>query len=207
MPTIPLYSAAGEATGDIEVPAAWFEAPPNEALVHQVIVGYLASRRAGAASTKTRAAVRGSGRKPWRQKGTGRARTGDRSNPLWRHGGIIHGPHPRGHQHRTPKKMRRAALRCALTSKREAGEVLALEEVALPAARTREIAAVMDRLGLDGKVIWVLSQRDPVLEVSVRNLPGVSIALVNELNAYSVLDASRLVFTRAAIERLEGLPS
>ena len=207
MATIPLYNLTGEAIGDIEVPAAWFEAPANEALVHQVIVGYLANRRAGTASTKTRAEVRGSGRKPWRQKGTGRARTGDRRNPLWQHGGIIHGPRLRVHRHRTPRKMRRAALCCALTSKREAGEVLALDELTLSEARTREVAAIMERLGLNGKAMWVLAERDPVLELSIRNLPGVSIALVGELNAYSVLNASRLIFTRAALQRLEAMAS
>lgn len=207
MPTIPLYNAAGEAIGEIEVAATWFDAPANEALVHQVVVGHLTNRRAGTASTKTRAEVRGGGRKPWRQKGTGRARVGDRRNPLWRHGGIAHGPRPRQYRHRTPRKMRRAALRCALTSKREAGEVLALEAIAVQDPRTRDMAAVMDRLDLAGKILWVLGERDQALELSLRNLPGVSVALSNELNAYSVLSASRLVFTRAALERLEALPT
>lgn len=207
MPSIPLYNTAGDAIGEIEVAATWFDAPGNEALVHQVVVGHLTNRRAGTASTKTRAEVRGGGRKPWRQKGTGRARVGDRRNPLWRHGGIAHGPRPRQHRHHTPRKMRRAALRCVLTSKREAGEVLAVDGVSLQGPRTRDLAALMDRLALAGRILWVLGERDQALELSLRNLPGVSIALPNELNTYSVLSASRLVFTRAALERLEELPT
>ncbi|KPJ64713.1 hypothetical protein AMK68_00880 [candidate division KD3-62 bacterium DG_56] len=207
MPSLPLYNATGDAIGEIEVSPVWFDAPANEALVHQVVVGHLANRRARTASTKTRAEVRGSGRKPWRQKGTGRARVGDRRNPLWRHGGIIHGPRPGQRRHRTPRKMRRAALRCALTSKREAGEALVVDGISAQEPRTRDMAALMDHLDLTGKTLWVLGEQDQALEWSLRNLPGVSMALPNELNAYSVLSAARLVFTRAALERLEALPT
>jgi large subunit ribosomal protein L4 len=201
-PTAPLYNAAGEAVGEVVLPAAIFSQPINHALLHQAVVRYLANQRQGTAATKTRAEVRGGGRKPWRQKGTGRARQGSIRSPLWRKGGVVFGPQPRDFRQDLPKKARRQALRAALSAKALDGEVLVLEELTLPAPKTKTVAALLTRMGAEDALL-VLPGLDRTVVLSTRNLPKAETMVASDLNVYKVLRHDKLILTQAALRRLE----
>ena len=205
MPTVPVHRLSGEQSGEVTLSAEVFEQSPNEALLHQVMVAELANRRRGTASTKTRGEVRGGGRKPWRQKGTGRARVGSRRSPIWVGGGIVHGPRPRSYQQATPRKMKEQALRTALSTRCEAGEITVIEDLRLQEAKTGELARLLAPLELPGRALVVLAQSDPSVELAARNLAGIRITLPEELSAYQVLHCNRLVLTQAALARVEEL--
>ena len=199
MTTVELKTLAGASTGTVELDDAVFGITPNVKVMHQVVTAQLAARRTGSQSTKTRAEVSGGGAKPWRQKGTGRARQGSSRAPHWVGGGVALGPKPRSYAQRTPKKMIRLALRSALSDRAADGKVVVLDEWALESPSTRSAKQALDALGITGKVLVVLGENDEAAWKSLRNLPDVHCVLDRELNAYDVLVADYLVFTRGSL--------
>jgi len=169
-----------------------------------VVVAGMAGIRAGTHSTKTRGDVSGGGKKPWRQKGTGRARQGSIRSPQWVGGGVAHGPHPHSHEMRVNKKMKRGALRSALTDALQSGKLAVVDQLTFEVPKTREAAALLEALSLHGKVLLVLPEPEETVEKSFRNLPTVRIAYVKSLGTYEVLRADRVLFTDAAVRVLES---
>jgi large subunit ribosomal protein L4 len=203
MATVEVRDPAGKVVGTRELAPEVFDAEVKPALMHQVVLAGLAALRAGTHSTKTRSDVRGGGAKPWRQKGTGRARQGSIRAPQWTGGGVAHGPHPRDHAQRLPKKMKRAALRSALSARARDGRILAVDDLAFDAPRTKAAAEVLEALGVTtGKVLLVLPEPDRTTERSFRNLQHVRVAHVRSLSTYEVLAADHLVFTAGALDRV-----
>jgi large subunit ribosomal protein L4 len=197
----PVFNAEGEKVGELELPAAVFGQPVNRALLHQAVVRYLANQRVGTADTKTRAEVSGGGRKPWRQKGTGRARHGSIRSPIWRKGGVVFGPTPRSYRQDMPKRARRQALKSALSAKALDGEVLVLEGLSLAAPKTKVVAKLLTALGAEDALL-VTADLDRVLVLSTRNLPKAEVMVAQDLNAYKVLRHDKLVLLREAVDRL-----
>ncbi len=202
MPKVAVYNLQGEQIGERELNEEIFGAPVNEALLHQVVVGYLANQRQGTADTKTRGEVRGGGRKPWRQKGTGRARQGSIRSPLWPKGGIVFGPHPRDYRQELPVRVRRTALVSALSAKVRDGELVVLDGVALDKPKTRVIAGLVDRLQAKRAMI-VTPATDRTVYLSARNIPGVLVRPAVDLNAYDVLSHGKIMLVSEAVDRLE----
>ncbi|MFL5796308.1 MAG: 50S ribosomal protein L4 [Actinomycetota bacterium] len=199
-----LLDRAGKVVGDRDLPSELFEASVNVPLMHQVVVAGLAALRSGTHSTKTRAEVRGGGRKPWRQKGTGRARQGSIRAPQWTGGGVAHGPHPRSYDMRVNKKMKRAALRAALTDAERSGKLALIDHLTFEEPRTRDAVEVIHSLDLTGKILLVLDRPTEVVEKSFNNLPYVKVSYARSLNVYELLAADRVLFTAAALDVLEG---
>jgi len=204
MATIELRDAQGKKVGSRDLPAAVFESTVSVSLMHQVVVAGMAGIRAGTHSTKTRGDVSGGGKKPWRQKGTGRARQGSIRSPQWVGGGVAHGPHPRGHEMRVNKKMKRGALRSALTDALQSGKLAVVNDIAFDEPKTREAAGLLKALELHGKVLVVLPEPQDVVERSFRNLPLVRITYAKSLGTYEVLRADRVLFTDSSLGVLEG---
>lgn len=202
MPQITLFRKTGEEAGTVELPDALFAAPVNAAVMHQAVVAQLAGRRLGTHDTKTRGEVAGGGKKPYRQKGTGRARQGSRRAPHYTGGGTVFGPHPRSYEQRLPRKMKRLALRGALTAKYGDGAVRVVEDLALDAIRTRELVGYLGALNAAGRILVVAPGRDPRLVLSARNLPDVSVILADSLNVVDVLNADVLLIEQPAISTL-----
>jgi large subunit ribosomal protein L4 len=200
MATIEIQDQAGKKVGQHDLDPAVFEVEVNVPVMHQVVTAGLAAQRAGTHSTKTRAEVSGGGRKPWRQKGTGRARHGSNRSPIWVGGGVAHGPKPRDHGVRVPKKMKRLALRSALTDQARAERVRVVESLSFDAPSTKQGQDVLDTLGLEGLVLLVLAGPDEVVQKSFRNLPNVRSAFPATLGTHEVLYADWVLFTREAIE-------
>jgi large subunit ribosomal protein L4 len=201
--TAEVRSPDGAVVGSVDLPAAVFGIQPNVPVMHQVVTAQLAAARAGTHDTKGRAEVAGGGSKPWRQKGTGRARQGSSRAPHWRGGGVAHGPQPRSYRQRTPKKMIWLALRSALSDRAADGMVAVVEEWGFAAPRTKEAKAALRALGAGERerVLVVLGRGDEVAWKSFRNLgERVALVMVEELNAYDVLVADRIIFTRATLE-------
>jgi large subunit ribosomal protein L4 len=201
MATLKLTTATGTASGDVEVDDSYFDVQPNVPVMHQVVTAQLAARRAGTQSTKTRAEVRGGGAKPWRQKGTGRARQGSIRAPHWRGGGVSHAPKPRSYKQRTPKKMIRLALASALSDRRADDKVVVLDSWGIDTPSTKAALEVLGKLGVEGRVLVVLTRDEADVPVwkSLRNLQDVHAITVGELNAYDVLVSDWVVFTRASL--------
>jgi large subunit ribosomal protein L4 len=199
VPTTTLYTKSGAENGTVELPETLFAAPINEAVLHQAVVAQLAARRTGTADTKTRGEIRGGGRKPYRQKGTGRARQGTKSAPHYAGGGVVFGPHPRSYAQRLPKRMKRLALLGALTAKFGDGAIKVVEDLALDATKTRELVGYLDALNAHGRVLVVSSGKNERLELSARNLPGVVIIRADSLNVVDVLDADVLLITQPSL--------
>ncbi len=202
MPQTTLYRKTGEEAGTVDLPDELFAAPVNVAVLHQAVVAQLAGRRLGTHDTKTRGEVAGGGKKPYRQKGTGRARQGSRSAPHYAGGGVVFGPHPRSYAQRLPRKMKRLALRGALTAKYDDGAVKIVEDLAMVETRTRELVGYFDALGAAGRVLVVEPARDQKLELSARNLPGVVVILADSLNVVDVLNADTLLITQPALNAM-----
>jgi large subunit ribosomal protein L4 len=195
--------AKGKKVGEIEAKPEVFDSKVSEAAVHQVVRAQLAAARAGTASTKTRVEVRGGGRKPWRQKGTGRARAGSIRSPIWVGGGVTFGPKPRDYSFKVPKKVKRLALRSVLTMKAKKDQILVVKDFGLKEPKTKKAVEVFKKLGISGKTTLVLENNQEVIEKSVRNIPGVRVIKVDNINVYDLLDNETLVFTPAALERVE----
>jgi large subunit ribosomal protein L4 len=203
MPCIPLYDRAGKTVGDVELSDALFAAPINAAVLHQVVTAQLAGRRTGTHDTKTRGEIRGGGRKPYRQKGTGRARQGTVTAPHYRGGGVVFGPHPRSYEQRLPRKMKRLALRGALTAKLGDDQLKVIDTFGLEAIKTSELAGVLRALGATGRVLVVAPGRDQTLELSARNLPTVEIILADSLNVVDLINADLVLIEQPALSRMQ----
>jgi large subunit ribosomal protein L4 len=206
MPNVQVVDASGKKVTQRELAPEVFEAKVSVPLMHQVVVAGMAAIRRGTHATKTRGDVSGGGRKPWRQKGTGRARQGSIRAPQWTGGGVAHGPHPRDHSMRVNKKMKRGALRSALTDALTSGKVSVVDELRFDEPKTRRAAEVIEALELEGAVLLVLPgpSTDGIVERSFRNLASVRVAYVPALGVYEVLAADRVLFTQGALDALEG---
>jgi large subunit ribosomal protein L4 len=202
MATLELKKAGGKRAGSVELDPAVFEAAVKPHLFHAEVRRQLARRRAGTHSTKNRAFVSGGGIKPWKQKGTGRARQGTIRAPQWAGGGVVFGPVPRSYEHSLPKKMRKAALRSALSLRLREGKLAVAEELALDAPRTRLLLEALRGLGLEGSVLVVIEAEDRNLELAARNLPRVDVLRAEGLNVYDVLRHEDLLLTQGALARI-----
>jgi large subunit ribosomal protein L4 len=203
MPQTILFDKTGKNVGKVELSDALFAAPVNAAVLHQVVTAQLAGRRTGTADTRTRGEIRGGGKKPYRQKGTGRARQGTRTAPHYRGGGVVFGPHPRSYEQRLPRKMKRLALRGALTAKLGDEAIKVIDTFALEAIKTRDLAAVLGALEARGRILVVAPGRDERLELSARNLPTVEIILADSLNVVDLLKADVVLIEQPALARME----
>ncbi len=203
MLVVPVYNLQGEQVGELELSEQVWNAEIHESIVHDVVQSQLASRRAGTHKVKTRAEVRGGGRKPWRQKGTGRARQGSIRSPQWVGGGTVHGPAPRSYAYQLPKKVRRIALRSVLSSKVAEGGLIVLDELSLPEAKTRHMVAALKVLGIQKKALLVDVTKSDTIYRSLRNLQGVSYSAAETINVYDLLWHDRLVITKAGVARVE----
>jgi large subunit ribosomal protein L4 len=201
---VKILSAAGELSGDIALDDAIFAAKVNVPLMHQVVTAQLAAARAGTHSTKTRGEVRGGGAKPWRQKGTGRARHGSTREPQWKGGGTVFGPKPRDYAQHVPKKMKAAALRSALSVRAKDGKLLVVDGLSFDKPRTKDAIAALTAWGIEGKVLLVLTLDDRNVAYAFRNLPNVHVIAEQQLNTYDVINADTVVFVRAAIEAFQS---
>jgi large subunit ribosomal protein L4 len=204
MTTLDVVTADNKKAGSVELSAAIFEAPVKPDLLHAEVCRQLARRRAGTHSTKNRSAVSGGGAKPWRQKGTGRARQGTTRAPQWAGGGVVFGPVPRSYEHSVPKKVRRAALMGALSLRREEGAITVVDSFDLPEFKTKRVAEILNGLSLrPGGVLIVIDEANEKLETSARNLPNVGVIRVAGLNVYDVLRHPKLLLTQAAVDAIE----
>ena len=203
MATVKTYDMLGKETGTMELDAAVFGIEPNAVVMHSAVVNFLANQRQGTQSTKTRTEVSGGGKKPWRQKGTGHARQGSTRAPQWTHGGVALGPKPRSYNYVLPKKVRRLALKSALSSKVADGELLVLDELKLDEIKTKTVAAMFAALGAEKKVLLVLPEKNDVAVLSTRNIAGAKTALVNTLNTYDILNAEKIIVVKDAVAKIE----
>ncbi len=199
-PIAPRYDSSGVQQGKVSLDADLFGVTPNREVMHQVVVAHLAARRSGTAHTKTRAEVRGGGRKPWRQKGTGRARHGSIRSPIWVGGGVAHGPRDRNFVQRTPKKMKALALRGALSARASEGAVKIIEQFDWEVPRTKTAASLLEQIGVKGKALVITERTEEVAARSFRNLPQVILGHPRSLNTYDVLWASTIIFSASALE-------
>ncbi len=199
MATTTLYVKSGATAGTVELPDGLFAAPVNTAVMHQVVIAQLAGRHLGTHDTKTRGEVRGGGRKPYRQKGTGRARQGSIRAPQYEGGGVVFGPHPRSYEQKVPKRMKRLALRGALSAKFADAAVMVVQDLAMDEIKTRELVGYLANLKAAGRVLIVAPSRDEKLERSAANLPKVEIILADSLNTVDVLKADTLLITEPAL--------
>jgi large subunit ribosomal protein L4 len=203
MANVAVFDREGKETEQLQLPEAIFNAPVNAAVLHQAVRRQQANDRQGTHQTKTRGEVSGGGKKPWKQKGTGRARQGSTRAPQWRHGGTVFGPHPRSYEQKMPRKQRRLALRAALSVKSSEGAVRIVEDLTFEAPKTRVVADLFDQIAAGSRVLFVIPEHDLMLEKSTRNLAGVKTILGMNLNPADVLTAETVVFTRAALAQVE----
>ena len=203
MASVEVVDQGGNRVGEQELDPQVFDVQVNVPVMHQVVVAGLAAHRAGTHATKTRAEVRGGGKKPWRQKGTGRARHGSIRSPVWVGGGVAHGPQPRDYEMRVNKKMKRVALRSALTDRAREGRIRVVEELSFEAPKTSDAVDVLDALALEGRVLLVLPEPTEIVEKSFRNLPEVKVVYPGNLSTYDVLYADWVVFLRSALEAMK----
>ena len=204
MATMQVLDQSGQKVGELALKGEIFSGEVNPHLIHEVVKMQLANRRAGTASTKNRSAVRGGGKKPWRQKGTGRARVGTIRSPLWRGGGVVFGPTPRDYGYKVPKKVRKGALRSAVILKAQEEKLIIVDKFELPEAKTREFAKILNDLSVTEGLV-VIEGKNEVLERASRNIPSVKVLRVEGLNVYDIMRYDTLVMTRQAFEKLEGV--
>lgn len=202
MPTVPVFDTQGSKVGEIALNDNIFGVKVNKALLHETVIMQLASRRLGTSAVKNRAAVRGGGRKPWRQKGTGQARHGSRRSPVWKGGGVTFGPSPRDYDYNMPKKARRQALKSALSAKVEAGEIIVLDALKVAEPKTKIMAGILNNLKAS-KPLIVTSVIDENTYKSARNIPGVSAMGSEGLNVYDILAHNHLIITKDAVGKVE----
>lgn len=207
MKEVPVYDIEGQEKGKVTLGDYYFGSDINVPVMHLVVRRQLGSARSGTASTKNRSAVRGGGRKPWRQKGTGRARAGSTRSPIWKGGGTVFGPQPRGFGFKVNRKVRQLALRSALSVRAGEGRVMVLEDFSLSEPKTKLAASIFQNLGIEDYVLLVLPEEDENVVKSMRNLPWVEVINLAHLNTYDVLANDRLIFTQSSLEQLqEGAP-
>lgn len=204
MPKLSVYNISGEITGEIELNEIVFGVEFNEAVVHQAVVMQLANQRQGTSATKTRAMVRGGGRKPWKQKGTGRARCGSNRSPVWVGGGTTFGPQPRSYAKKMPRQARRLALRCALSAKVAAGQVVVVEGLTFDAPKTKNVAALLNVFqAADAKALLITAGADKNVELSARNMPKVTTITTMGLNCFDILNSNKVILAKEAVEKIE----
>ena len=205
MPEAKLYNIQGETVGQVHLSDAIFGVPVRPDVISDVARALMANRRQGTASTKKRKDVRGGGAKPWRQKGTGRARAGSRRSPLWVGGGVVFGPHPRDYSYQVPKKVRRFALKSLLSAKVAAGRMLVLEDLSCPEPKTKNMVRLLGALpGVEGAVLLVLHRPDRNIVLSGRNVPRLNMVLADNVNVLDLLGADEVVVLKEAVEQLEA---
>jgi large subunit ribosomal protein L4 len=202
MTAVDVFDTSRNKVAQIDVSEAVFKAPLRKHLFYDVVLAQLASRRSGTAATKNRTAVSGGGKKPWKQKGTGRARSGSSRSPLWRGGGIIFGPTPRSYEYAVPKKVRKLALCSALSMKLKENKMLIVDKLELPEIKTRGVVAILKQLGISS--VLIVEQENLNLEKSARNVPLVKVLRPEGLNVYDVLQYEHIVITQSCVEKLQG---
>ncbi len=203
MSKVSVYDMAGNQVSDTEISDAVFGIEPNEAVMHAMVVNYLANQRQGTQSTLTRTEVRGGGRKPWRQKGTGHARQGSIRAPQWTHGGVALGPKPRDYSYTLNKKVRRLAMKSALSSKAQNSNLIVLDSLDLEGFKTKTIVNMLKALNVDGKALIVTAEADKKVVKSAANIPGIKTAAVNTLNVYDILNHDKFIVVKNAVEKIE----
>ena len=203
MPNLAVVDMEGKNVGTIELAESVFGIEPNAAVMHQMVVNYLAAQRQGTQSTLTRAEVSGGGRKPWRQKGTGRARQGSTRSPQWTHGGIVFAPKPRSYRFTVNKKVRRLAMKSAFSAKAVDKGIIIVDSIAMTEYKTKKIAAMLEAIGAEKKALIVLPENNSMIVKSASNIPGVKTAQVNTLNVYDILNAGTLVIAKDAVSKIE----
>ena len=202
MPNVALYDIKGQNIGDIALSETVFGQPVNTAVMHEVVVAHLANCRQGTQSAKTRSEVSGGGKKPWRQKGTGRARQGSTRSPQWRHGGVVFAPKPRDYTIRVNKKVKRLAMKSALSTKVEGNELIVFDALDIEAPKTKEMVKVLKNVDVN-KALIVLADKDEKVERASANIEGVKTTLVGTLNVYEILKYEKLILTKASVEKIE----
>lgn len=203
MATLAVLDKKGKKVSDIELNDGIFAIEPNMSAMHLMVVSYLAAQRQGTQSTLTRSEVSGGGKKPWRQKGTGRARQGSTRSPQWTHGGISHGPKPREYGIDVNKKVKRLAMKSALSSKVAENEMIVIDSLSMDAIKTKEMAEVLTAVNAGKKTLIVLPEKDEVVYKSARNIAGAKVSLVNTLNVYDILNCNTIVVVKDAITKIE----
>lgn len=203
MPKVAVYNVSGEQVSEIELKDSVFGVEVNKHVLYEVVKNQLANKRQGTQSAKTRGEVRGGGRKPWRQKGTGRARHGSIRSPLWVGGGVVFAPKPRDYRYTLPKKVRRLAMKSALTSKVNNNELIVLDELNLQTPKTKEMASILKNLKVDRKALIVMADKNEAVIRSARNIPGVETTSVNTLNVYDILKYDKFIITKDAVQKVE----
>ena len=198
-----VYDMSGKLVGEIELSEAVFGVTPNESVVHDVVKNHLANKRQGTQSALTRAEVSGGGRKPWRQKGTGRARQGSTRAPQWTHGGIVFAPKPRDYSYTLNKKVRRLALKSALSDKAAQQNIVVIDAIRVDAPKTKEFAAFLKAVNVTGKALVVTAEADTNVVKSGRNIPGCQVTFANLINVYDIVNAKQLVLDKAALAKIE----
>jgi len=203
MPNVALYNISGNQVGEIELCENTFGANVNVEAMHQVVKMYLANQRQGTQSALTRAEVSGGGIKPWRQKGTGRARQGSTRSPQWKHGGIVFAPKPRSYRYSVPKKIKRIAMKSALSSKVNDNNIVVIEELNFDAPKTKQVVSLLENLKVNSKTLIVLADNNENVVKSARNIEGVKATLVNTLNVYDILNYEKFIITKDAVKKVE----
>lgn len=203
MPKVALYDITGSQIGDVELSDDIFGVEINTHVMYEAVKNYLANQRQGTQSAKTRAEVRGGGRKPWRQKGTGRARQGSIRSPQWKGGGVVFAPKPRDYSYKLPKKIKRLALKSALSSKVQDKEIIVVDSLVLDAPKTKDMIKVLSNLKANKKTLVVIPERDENLILAARNIPGVKTAYVNTINVYDILNCDSFIITKDAVNKVE----
>jgi len=197
-----VYNMSGELVGEIELSEAVFGIEPNQAVVHDVVKNHLANRRQGTQSALTRAEVSGGGRKPWRQKGTGRARQGSTRAPQWTHGGVVFAPKPRDYSYTLNKKAKRLALKSALSAKAAAAQIVVIDAIKMDAPKTKEFASFLAAVGATKKPLVITAEADQNVVKSGRNIPGCNVTFANLINVYDIVNAEKLVVDQAALAKI-----
>lgn len=203
MPTVAVYDIANNKVGELELNESFFGVEMNAGLLHQAVLMQLVAQRLGTHATKTRGFVRGGGRKPWRQKGTGHARSGSRRSPVWVGGGTVFGPHPRSYAFRMPRKQRRLALKCALSDKVKSGDFIVLDNLDFDAPKTKQVVKLLGDFKVEKKALFITAEEMLNVERSARNIPGVKAIHTLGLNVYDILNHDKLFITKDAITRIE----
>ncbi|MBP0979126.1 MAG: 50S ribosomal protein L4 [Oscillospiraceae bacterium] len=203
MPTVDVFDMNGKVVSKMELSETIFGIKPNKVVMHMAVVNYLANQRQGTQSTLTRSEVRGGGKKPWRQKGTGHARQGSIRAPQWRHGGVALGPKPRDYSYSINKKVKRLALKSALSSKIISSNFIVLDKLSFEEYKTKQMIEVLSKLGVDKKTLIVMSEPDNKIKKSAANIPGVTTTLVNTINVYDILNHEKLIIVKDAINKIE----
>lgn len=203
MPKVDLYNISGQAAGEMELNDSIFGVEINVSVLHEAVKNYLANQRQGTQSAKTRADVRGGGRKPWRQKGTGRARQGTTRAPQWVGGGVAFAPKPRSYRYELPKKVKRIAMKSALSSKVQDKEIIVLDELKLDSYKTKNMVNILGNLNAEKKTLIVLAEKDECIIRSASNIAGVKTTLVNTLNVYDILNCDKFIVSKEAVHKIE----